>query len=277
MKPQILGKSIPYDFEVKTATLHANAFNDRLVAPGHKAIVAMLPSGPTILSTVSSKYNLIPNADVVNSVEEALTDAGYNFTTNHVVTKNGAKLYSIYNFPDLEENVDPEVGDDVNMQLVLTNSYDGSMKVGFYLGVLRLICTNGLVRMDKQFVFGQKHTNRFSMEEIIQRAKEATDYYHMNVLGFYKLLQSCPIKTSEGLKIVQDIIEKKVFPEKYENDAKELWINPANKIEARRNLWTLFNVFTNIITHKVIAEKQKQERAMMLHASINRYFNNKVG
>lgn len=66
-----------------------------------------------------------------------------------------------------------QVADDVLVkQLIITSSHDMSMSITFYLGLLKIICANGLVAYDKKFnnLIKVKHTANY--KESIKEARK---------------------------------------------------------------------------------------------------------
>jgi len=94
------------------------------------------------LDTLSSKYQLVKTADIVSQLEAK----GYvvdSFKSNNV-RKKSKQGYQKHVVRLSNETTLQKVGD-TRLQLVLTNSHDGTTPLKLSLGFFRLVCSNGAV------------------------------------------------------------------------------------------------------------------------------------
>lgn len=135
--------------------------NDRLLAEKHKAIVV-----DTDLVAVQKKsYKLIPNSEVILPVMENLSKLNHEWKIDKKHSfMSPTKMRVNIQFPGMSFS-DAESKSDVC--LTVTNSYDGSNKVQFIWGALRLICTNGMTLFEQVGeTISAKHTCNFDISKL---------------------------------------------------------------------------------------------------------------
>jgi hypothetical protein len=101
------------------------------------------------LSTLTDKYIQTPTSRVV----EDLMNLGWEVTKAQEVkarkNKGFQKHMVIFRHPDIM--IKGKNGDDVQPQILLTNSHDGKNAFNFRVGLFRFVCSNGLVVSDGDF------------------------------------------------------------------------------------------------------------------------------
>lgn len=135
--------------------------NDRLLAEKHKAIVV-----DTDLVAVQKKsYKLIPNSEVILPVMENLSKLNHEWKIDKKHSfMSPTKMRVNIQFPGMSFS-DAESKSDVC--LTVTNSYDGSNKVQFIWGALRLICSNGMTMFEQVGeTISAKHTSNFDITRL---------------------------------------------------------------------------------------------------------------
>ena len=113
------------------------------VVETHKAIV---DEDGNPIAVVGKNYNLVQNADIMPQFHDVIMASSLDktgMTKKISYSHNGAKTKVIYTFPAHEMAVD--VGDHVQLQIMVLNSYDGTWKFMSMLGAVRLACMNGQV------------------------------------------------------------------------------------------------------------------------------------
>lgn len=276
-----------YDFQVVREGLYATVNGIRIESD--KDLIVRPDTMQPLGIVGKDSYNLITHNELVTSVNNALTDMGLDTEQKTTMTKNGSRLYHIIDFPS--ETVEPEVGDMVNMRAILRNSYDGSSKVGFELGGVRLVCSNGLKTFRKAFFVLQKHNSLFDMESVTAKFKNAVTMFHMEIAGFFKVLQGTPLDKMAGLAMVKRLLDEKLVPEKYANTIGQIWLNPQEsndiisevndessvtmqntELDKARNLWSWYNACTLVITHCI----KSIERQAFIHDAVQKQLKNKL-
>jgi hypothetical protein len=101
------------------------------------------------LSTLTDKYIQTPTSRVV----EDLMNLGWEVTKAQEVkarkNKGFQKHMIIFRHPNIM--IKGKNGDDVQPQILLTNSHDGKNAFNFRVGLFRFVCSNGLVVSDGDF------------------------------------------------------------------------------------------------------------------------------
>lgn len=232
-----------YNFPVELTAIRTRYKGTAIAIPDRKAVLrtdTLIPLG-----IVSTKYELLKHADVINGFRDALKDQHYNETIK--LAKNGAQLYATYSLP--EHKVEVRKNDVISLQFIVKNSYDGTNALHITLGAFRVVCTNGMIIGKKFFTFSQKH---IGSEAGVVDSSVLKDKVNMIATQFAKTLP-----------IMQDMAETPVTI-----DPDELFDHKKIKIpkyllafaaEEYRNaqdlsLWGFYNSLTYAITHHMKRE-----------------------
>lgn len=130
------------------------------------ALESLNPANQTS-RTMSNRYVVMDTRKVVETILENVDASGNPvFEIRSIETKRGRKtkslagrgvhLVRIRTIKSYKLN-----NDDVHPEIVIKNSYDGSSALECYVGIFRLVCTNGLVIPVKNSEFGRikiRHT-----------------------------------------------------------------------------------------------------------------------
>jgi hypothetical protein len=238
-------------------------------------------------------YKVVTHTELVTEAREAIRELNLIPKETSYMLHNGGRLFHQFDFP--QEIIAPAPNDFINMRLTLVNSYDLSRPCGWELGGLRLVCTNGLVAFKKAFFEMKKHAGSFSMDYTINSLKQALNTFRNDMQNYYAKLADTTIVPSVGTLMIKDMVEKKQLPEKYGLAIEKVWEDPKNanmvipetnakgetipntyvkvmddvSLDFGRNLWTLYNAFTLILTHYVVSI----ERRMVIHAYVQARLN----
>lgn len=233
-------------------------------------------------------YKVVTHAEIVGEARKALRELGLQGKETTYLQGNGGRMFHQFNFP--KEGIEPFPGDFITMQMTVVNSYDLSSNIGFELGGLRQVCTNGLIAFRKAFFSMRKHSGGFELDETITKMKQAVDVFRTQMLGTYKKMAETPLSVIDGSKIITDLREASTLPVVYAEAVQAVWDNPENankvipvldtagqaipgefqhvmsdpKLDAARTVWALYNAFTLILTHYVLS----MERRTLLHNAV---------
>jgi len=145
------------------------------------------------------------------------------------------------------EVIQPVEGDAVKAQITLINSYDGSRKASICFGLMRLVCLNGMVALDKDSGVQafKKHTNSdvFGNEyNKISMFKSAVDH-------FDKQLQTYA-NTVVDLKTIRNTLKNTIASnEVKENQIMEYVENNNRGSIDKIDLYSVYNGVTEWATH----------------------------
>ena len=111
------------------------------VIDGHKAVVRTDTND--VLGVHGSRYTIVSNSDVVNSIDDAIRKANISKDVSVKISsiEGGRKMRGEILFNDLTD--EPSVGDYVKFRISFFNSYDGSWAFTQAADGLRLFCLNG--------------------------------------------------------------------------------------------------------------------------------------
>jgi len=201
---------------------------------GHKFIVR--EDTGQILSCMTDEYKLITNRQVFNYANPMIRKSGGEIKEVSVFS-DGARTTVKWHFPN--EKVNIRKGDMMTPEIVIRNSYDGTIGLNILAGAFRFVCTNGMIIG----VIAQNYKNKHSV-------------YNVSLDDIEPVIDETIKKTK--------IIFKDEFPILIDNKIKErhivkfieLFPLQANQVVTQRlivdkpkTFWDLFNVGTNVLTH----------------------------
>jgi len=219
---------------------------------GHKAIVRT--DTDEVLGVHGSRYKMLSNDDVVNSMMDAVKDANisHDHTLSVEVTEGGRKMRGEILFNDLVS--EPAVGDIMKFRVSFFNSYDGSRPFGQRADALRLWCLNGCMSPVGMGYTRWKHTNNVSVDGAASKMRVSMDTFFndkalwqnmmahkidsVHVENFFK-------KTLAKQQTVQRLKEK--TNEKQLENLLSLW--HIDKRQLGSNQWALYNAMTYWSSH----------------------------
>ena len=233
-----------------------------------------------ILGTSTERYGVVQNEDLLGRAESAFNSRGINYERNVYATDNGAKMRAVYDLqgPQFETKV-PQVGDIMGYRLTVQNSFDRTLRVSFALGLMRLVCTNGMQTMQKDVDMVSKHSQKLDLDSLI------TDDALDKALGFlaksgdvYGRLAATPLDEEQGLNVLANLTKKKVMSEKVRERVAQLWNNRGDLLRSDNhdpNLYNLYNAVTQHLTDEV--EETRFEYANRMSNQVLKAFERGAG
>jgi len=210
-----------------------------------------------ILGWTSDRYGLVNNADLVDKADRAFEARGIDVTRKVIVTEGGAKFRAQYDLSgDMFRAEVPQVGDTMAYRLTAQNSFDRSLRISFALGLVRLICTNGMVTMEKEVEMVKKHSRQVNIGDII--SDDALDNALAKLgdsVNVYGRLAQVELEQEQGLNILQNLTNSKVISEKVRESIAHIWNSPTHDEDKDRNLYNLNNAVTQHLTHEVADQR----------------------
>ena len=202
---------------------------------------------------VTKDYNVVNNRDVVNPVEDVLSQLGLEPTERQAyVMKNGERMRMRYIFRDELVKI-PKVGDTVGFRLDLDNSFNLRHRIRTIGGAERLACTNGMTTLEREHGVSCKHSNKFSVQNIINAVKDAFgDFQKLgNPDNIYTKMAGVELDQEKGITILQNLTDKKVISEVRREGIARIWNAPDHEEDKSRNLYNHLNAVTQFTTHEV--------------------------
>ena len=217
-----------------------------------------------ILGTSTERYGIVQNNDLVDRAEDAFKARGINYERNIYTTDNGSKLRAVYDLkgPNMETRV-PNVGDVMGYRLTVQNSFDRTLRVSFALGLMRLVCLNGMQTMEKDIDMVSKHSTKLDLANLItDKALDNALAFLKNSGSIYGRLAATKLEDEQGLNILQNLTKKKVMSEKVRERVAQLWNNRGDLLRndedslvkernKHGNLYNLYNAVTQHLTDDV--------------------------
>ena len=233
-----------------------------------------------VLGYSTDRYGIVQNDDLLGRAESAFASRGINYERNVYATDNGAKMRAVYDLqgPQFETKV-PQVGDIMGYRLTVQNSFDRTLRVSFALGLMRLVCTNGMQTMQKDVDMVSKHSQKLDLDSLI------TDDALDKALGFlaksgdvYGRLAATPLDEEQGLNVLANLTKKKVMSEKVRERVAQLWNNRGDLLRSDNhdpNLYNLYNAVTQHLTDEV--EETRFEYANRMSNQVLKAFERGAG
>jgi hypothetical protein len=218
------------------------------------------------LAITSDKYKIVHHQDALDAVQSCL-DFG-DYTRKLYSIKDGRRLYAVYDFNDQRKQI--QAGDDVGFRLLLKNSYDGSCGIDLAAGLLRIICTNGMVVMAKDNHITRQHRSRdnnVDLSFLTETIKQSKMQWTASV-EFFKAMSNTPITQHEGVEMVESMVKDKVIAKKHAEEIKKIWAKPTYNLDQRRSTYNLYNAVTQYLTplaEEKFEQVQRTSRQVLKH------------
>jgi len=214
---------------------NANYTKEDTKATGYKFI--MREDTGQILSCMTDEYKLVPNQEIIDTAIPILKKHKAELI-EAVSLGDGQKTTWKWIIPGIK--IEVSRGDLINPEIIIKNSYDGSLQVHILSGAFRIVCSNGLIIGTIIDKFNYKHSignlNLLKLDEAIERTIEDT----VNTGKEFPLLKDTELRQTHIIKLIE------LFPSTMSEFITQYLI--ANK---PKNYWDLFNVATYISTHKM--------------------------
>ena len=206
-----------------------------------------------ILGWTTERYGIVQHRDILGKSDEAFERRGIEVERKVIVTEGGAKMRAQYDLKgDLFQADIPKVGDTVAYRLTAQNSFDRSLRISYALGLVRLVCTNGMTTTEKEVEMVKKHSTNVNIGDIItEDALDSALARLKNGLNVYSRLADVSLEQEQGLTILQNLANGKVISEKLRESIAKIWNDPTHDEDKGRNLYNLNNAITQHLTHDV--------------------------
>ena len=206
-----------------------------------------------VLGKVTDRYGIVQNADLLAVSEEAFSVKGMtDYKRNIITTGEGEKMYATYDFRDHTKKL--KKGDEVGMRLTVQNSFDGSLRASFSLGMLRLVCMNGMVSVEREVSMTKKHSSGINVDFITNALEKAIKAWD-NSTNVLDRLSDVTLTQVEGSNILSHLEDQSILSGKLRESIQTIWTNPTHAEDRERNLFNLYNAVTQHLTHDVSTER----------------------
>lgn len=243
--------------QLDSAELLFNVREEQLVTVGgtpiknRKALIN--ESSGRVMSVVSSRYRCVTNEESFSSFCRAIDQSGidtHEASVRVLQTDDRSKAMVDFTFPAHTVQVAP--GDSTALQLCALNSFDGTTRYITKAGGLRMKCFNGQILGNIVGSYSSVHNNGLDVEQgagqivkMVQEFNEAKDYWQKMMGQHAGYSRRCKVyKELLGLTGVPD---DDLFNHRKLNAI--LAIDQTYEAEMGQNVWMLYNVITDYVTH----------------------------
>ncbi|SVD62166.1 uncharacterized protein METZ01_LOCUS415020, partial [marine metagenome] len=236
--------STDYDFVVEQVPVFMR-HNGEFVRTGDYANQRM-DTGARVGIT-SEKYGIVQNGDLLNMVKDTFgTMSLGDYEEKSFVVDEGKRFYGQFDFP--QQNRAPVVGDDVSLRLTVRNSYDKTCRASVSVGMLRLVCTNGMTSMRKAASLSCRHSSTVSIASIRDGIADAVSMFDDSVKDL-TVMAGKDISHEQGVLILNNLSQKKVLSESLKDSIELVWNEPTHSEDNGRSVYNLYNACTQHLTH----------------------------
>jgi hypothetical protein len=241
--PKIASQTSDYDFTVEQVPLF-DSEGRRTGFFGNQRT-----DDNTVLGVTSDRYGIVNHGTLIHTAEDAFEAADLGSYDRKVyVTGDGARLRAHYDFRDKTRAL--KAGDEVGLRLTLQNSFDRSLRVSFALGMLRLICTNGMTTLENEQSMTKKHSNNVEVSflgEALQKAIGSWD----KAIDKVEHLGRKSIEHDQGLTVLGNLVRMGALSDRMSAEIAKVWNDPSYDEDKGRNLYNLYNATTQHLTRNV--------------------------
>ena len=219
------------------------------IETGHKFIVR--EDTNEVLSCMTNQYQLIQNKELYNISKDILKETGGQLS-EATSFSSGARVQWKWRFPDVKVKIQKD--DFVNPEIIIKNSYDGSLEATAIAGAFRMVCSNGMMIGHVIGKYGIRHNiwnDIGNFRDIVQAMVKRTEQIFKD--DFPELLT-----TEVKKKHILDMIE--MFPMQTMDNVVQYLLKDNPK-----TYWDLLNAATWITSHQM---DRKKEATHKLEAKI---------
>ena len=216
-------------------------FGQEIDSTGYKFIVR--EDTGQVLSCMTDEYKLVPNKKIFDYANPIIKKNG-GVLKEATLFGDGARTTVKWHFPKVKVSVSK--GDQMTPEIVIRNSYDGSLGVNILAGAFRLVCSNGMVIGIVAQNYKNKHSvYNVSLNDIESVIDETIDKTKIIFKDEFPILVENQIKEKHIVNLI------KMFP----IQANEM-ITQRLIADKPRTFWDLFNVGTNVLTHNMSRQSE---------------------
>jgi len=155
---------------------------------------------------VGLDYQLVNHSEAFKTAEKIIHGSGLDttdMTREFKISHEGARAFAYYRFPMHQEEI--ALNDTIELQLLVRNSVDGSMRFCIEYGALRLACLNGMTALGSIGKFKRKHTKYLNIHDAIEPLTNVMEVYNSSV-ETWKRFTTRNVSDAEAIKIIADAV-----------------------------------------------------------------------
>ena len=199
-----------------------------------------------VLSCMTNEYRMVKNKEIIDIAAPILKQHDAELIAA-ITLGEGQKTVWKWRIPGYTIKISD--GDLLNPEIIIKNSYDGSLQVHILAGAFRIVCSNGLII---GVTLGQKNY-RHSVNNVhldkLEEAIQGTISHTIEVGKEFEILADTKLNERDIIKLVE------LFPSQMSEFLVQYLI--ANKPST---YWDLLNTSTYLSTHKMKREYQSTHK-----------------
>jgi len=244
---------MPFDEVHSTPLYNSNGVR----AENHKAIENTHTG--KIISVVGKNYKLVPNSTIIPQFERAIINSNLNtdgikrdITQSH----GNARTVVKYTFP--EHTISIKDNDDLQLQIAVLNSYDGSWTFRSMVGAFRMLCLNGMVIGNSFATYKKRHSKSLDIDLATDHLRKALGIY-MQTMHVWKDYPKTIISTDKVNIIFNKIAgDNKLLYKRLSHN----FLNYVSQDGA--TLWSVLNALTDWATHAKVKNEKNKANVILL-------------
>lgn len=236
---EISDQTSKFDYKVEQTPLFANGKQTRFRGN-------VRTDTGECLGVVTEQYTVMQNEDLFGSVEELFKSRNLGvFKRQEIVTGGGSRVRGVYTFSEQGLKVQK---DDIIFKLTIQNSFDGSLRVAFKAGMMRLVCLNGATTpLGGLMNLTKKHTDALSLDFAGEALDACLENFHRSGDRLDAMARK-NITQVEGRKLLNGLVKAKAISERQSNEVEQVWNNPSYREDEARTVYNLWNAVTQTTT-----------------------------
>lgn len=192
---------------------------------------------------LSNRYQLLTTQDVIKPfIDSGKFTIGSMEVSKRSKKVNNERVQSTHGAHIVRlRNEALKIGEDF-IEIVISNSYDGSIPFKINLGIFRLVCSNGMIAGQSIFSQSIKHIGDDFQKRVITSLNESLDYTQ-DLTDKVNRMKKYELSNSEKYRLAM-----KIYSERLKDviNLKEINLDSSLQTERlednKRDLWTVLNV-----------------------------------
>ena len=206
----------------------------------------------------TATWTPIPHIGLIRQVQQALAAAHLRIGTQaHSLTHDGMRYFGL-----MEVHGHQLDREDYSLVMGLRNSHDKRFPAGIVTGSSVFVCDN--LSFSGEIELSRKHT-RFITRDLPQLVSRA-----VGLLGEKWYQQDRRIEAYKRIQVGEEVahdlvirsVDAGVCANSYIPDVLQEWRKPKHEVFEQRNVWSLFNSFTEALKQGSLAELPKRTQAL---------------
>jgi len=225
-----------------------------IFAPDHKMIVRSDNNEP--LGVVGKKYHPTQNSLAMAFMDNIVQKNGFAYT--EALSKDNGAVTVITAQSDKPDEI--KVGDEVARQIKIINGFNGKHSLSVEFSMLRLVCTNGMVRNERESMMRFKHTIHIQNRmEIALKVFDESVSFHEEFIQKAKMLSQKSVD-----KVMVEQFLNSIYSDAKQNDKKKSEIEylfQNGMGNHGETMWDLYSGATEYFQHHQGKDEKRLEYA----------------